>query len=199
MTVQLKPAGSFIEEVQEFSKLSDQERAVLQTLKPLLVETADALAEAFYANLLSFEGTAKHFAAHPERIEGLKKHLKAWYIGLSNGSYNDQYAQDRYRIGYRHVEINLELRYMVAAMSFCRDFVMPTVQQKLGNSAEGAQAILALNKVMDLDLNLMLKTYVEKNQELMAEAEQKSLQKFLSVTNMSAELYQSLLRSADFD
>jgi heam-based aerotactic trancducer len=196
MPTYIKPS-SFIDEMQHFSKLTDQEREALTNLKPLLVETADKMTTAFYDNLLSFEGTAVHFADHPERIESLKQHLKNWYIGLSKGSYDEQYAHDRYRIGYRHVEISLEMRYMVAAMSFCRDFTMPVIQEKMGNTPEAALALLALNKVMDLDLNLMLKTYVEKNKEIMDEAEQKSLQKFLSVTNMSAELYQVLLKSAD--
>jgi len=190
---------SFIEEMQHFSKLNDQERNALRELRPLLTEYADSLTAAFYDNLLAYEGTAKHFEGHPELIPSLKNHLKKWFIGLANGSYEEQYAQERYRIGYRHVEISLEMRYMVAAMSFCRDFIMPQIQERLGDTPEASLSILALNKVMDLDLNLMLKTYVERNQEVMAETEQRSLQKFLSVTNMNAELYQALLRASDND
>jgi hypothetical protein len=196
MTTETKNEDIFITEMQHFSKLTEEERTTLVNLKPLLVDTAEDLAEAFYANLLAYQGTAKHFAEHPERIIGLKGHLKKWYVGLSKGNYDEQYAQDRYRIGYRHVEVNLELRYMVAAMSFCRSFVTPIIREKLSNTPEAAAAILALNKVMDLDLNLMLKTYVEKNQEIIANAEQESLNRFLEVTGMSKELYHSLLRAA---
>jgi hypothetical protein len=199
MTNETRNADNFITEMQHFSKLSEDERADLINLKSLLVETADTLAEAFYANLLAYEGTAKHFAEHPERIVGLKGRLKKWYVSLSKGSYDEQYAQDRYRIGYRHVEVNLELRYMVAAMSFCRSFVTPIIHEKLGTTSQADTAILALNKVMDLDLNLMLKTYVEKNQEIITNAEQESLSRFLDVTGMSKELYHSLLRAAASD
>lgn len=189
---------NFIQEMQQFSKLTDQEKQILRSLEPVLRKTADQLAEAFYTNLLSFENTAKHFTSNPERIDSLKNHLKAWYIGLAKGSYDEQYAEDRYRIGYRHVEINLELRYMVAAMSFCRDYSMPLIAASIGDNAKAvSEANLALNKVMDLDLNLMLKTYVEKNQQLMAEAEEENLQKFLSVTDMSRELFNTLMRAAD--
>jgi hypothetical protein len=95
--------AEFIMEMQQFSKLSDQERATLKNLEPFLKETADNLAETFYDNLLAFEGTAKHFASNPERVGSLKNQLKVWYIGLAKGSYDNQYANDRYRIGYRSV------------------------------------------------------------------------------------------------
>jgi hypothetical protein len=199
MTTPNSQPQAFVEEMQKFSHMDEAEKAILASLKPFLTETADAMAEAFYENLLSYESTAKHFVEHPERIESLKNHLKAWYIGLSNGSYGEQYAQDRYRIGYRHVEINLDLQYMVAAMSFCRHFAIPRLQVKLGDGPEANKAALALDKVMDLDLNLMLKTYVERNKEVLEELNAQTLKKFLHVTGMSYELYQSLLRASDFD
>jgi hypothetical protein len=188
----------FINEIQSFSKLSDEEKAILPSLEPFLAETADQLTEAFYANLLKFEGTAKHFQSDSGRIERLKNHLKKWYVGLAKGNYDEKYAQDRYRIGYRHVEINLDMRYMVAAMSFCRSEVNPIIEAKMADNPQAAaKAVLALNKIMDIDLNLMLKTYVERNQELIAEMEERNLQKFLSVTDMSRELFNTLLRAAE--
>jgi hypothetical protein len=188
---------SFVEEMQQFSHMDEAEKAILAGLKPFLTETATELAESFYENLLAYESTAKHFAANPERIQGLKNHLKAWYVGLANGSYGEQYASDRYRIGYRHVEINLDLQYMVAAMSFCRYYAIPRLQAKMGNSPETAKAALALDKVMDLDLNLMLKSYVERNKEVLEKLNAETLNKFLDVTGMSYELYQSLLRASE--
>lgn len=47
----------------------------------------------------------------------------------------------------------------------------------------------------DLDLNLMLKTYVERDKEVLEEFNAQTLNQFLEVTGMRYELYQSVLRA----
>ncbi len=173
----------FINEVAQLGGLTDQDRQLLAEMKPALEKHAPTIVDHFYQNLEQNEHTWSILQAEPGRVEKLKHHLHQWLLGLSEGSYGDTYYQDRYRIGHRHVEVGLEPRYVIAAMAFCRTMAADLiVEAEYADDPQKEARCMALSKVMDVDLNIMLQSYDDKR-----------VQQFLEVTGFSKELFENML------
>jgi hypothetical protein len=174
---------AFIEEMKHIGDLTDEDRRLLADMKPALEKHAPAIVAAFYAQLQRFERLNQLLMAEPGRVEKLKGHLAAWLIGLSEGQYQGAYFDRRYRIGKRHVEVGLEPRYVIAAMAFCRGFASRLiVETEYASDPQKEARMVALNRIMDLDLNVMLQSYDDHR-----------LQQFLDVTGFSKELFETLM------
>ncbi len=174
---------SFIHEIKQIGQLTDEERQLLAEMKPALGKHASTVVDAFYVQLQKFENLNALLTAEPGRVEKLKGHLSAWLTSLSEGTYAEDYFERRYRIGKRHVEVGLEPRYVIAAMTFCRGFASRLiVEAEYADDPQREARMVALNRIMDLDLNIMLQSYDDHR-----------LQQFLEVTGFSKELFETLM------
>jgi hypothetical protein len=175
--------GTFnINEMRRFGGLTEETAALLAEMRPMLEEQAGSLVHAFYANLDQHETTRQLLNAKPGRREVLGQHLRAWLISLATGKYDDSYLERRYAIGRQHVEVGLEPRWVIGAMSFCRARIMPMIEAEYGNAPDKMARFLALDQVMDLDLNIMLQSYDDQRLRL-----------FLETTGFSRELFESMI------
>lgn len=174
---------AFIAEMKAIGELTDVDRQLLVEMQPAIEKHVPAIVEAFYAQLEKFDHLRALLHAEPGRVEKLKGHLSRWLKGLASGAYEDAYFAERYRIGKRHVEVGLEPRYVVAAMAFCRGFAARLiVEAEYADDPQKEARMIALNRIMDLDLNIMLQSY-----------EDHRLQQFLDVTGFSKQLYETLI------
>ena len=173
----------FIDEVKAVSQLTDKDQALLEEMQPAIERQAPNVVDAFYEHLESFEKLHKILHAEPGRVDRLKGHLKAWLVGLGAGSYGEDYFDERYRIGKTHVEVGLEPRYVIAAMAFCRGKAAEMiVEAEYAADPQKDARIVALNRVMDVDLNIMLQSYDDHR-----------VKQFLEVTGFSEELFETLM------
>lgn len=174
-----------IAQMRRFGGLNDAEAALLATMKPTLEKHGADLVKAFYANLDQYEHLRQLLNAKPGRREMLGKHLHAWLLSLTTGQYDNGYLERRYVIGKRHVEVGLDPRWVIGAMSFCRGQVMPMIEAEYGDAPDKMARFLALDKIMDLDLNIMLQSYDDKRMEM-----------FLETTGFSKSLFESMIAAA---
>lgn len=175
-----------IAEARRFGGLTDEDAALIREMKPMLEKHTDSLVSAFYANLDQYPPLKKLLDAKKGRRDALKKHLKVWLLSLASGDYDDAYQDRRYVIGKRHVEVGLDPRWVVGAMSFCRGQIKPMIEAEYGDAPDKMARYLALDKVMDLDLNIMLQSYDDRRMDL-----------FLETTGFSKELFESMIKAAD--
>lgn len=174
---------TLIDEMKAISALTEGERALLAELQPAVERHAAEIVEQFYAHLQRFERLHAILNAEPGRIERLKAHLKQWLLSLAQGVYDERYYERRYRIGKRHVEVGLEPRYVIAAMAFCRATAAQTIVMADYAADPRREALMqALNRIMDLDLNIMLQSYDDHR-----------VHQFLEVTGFSRELFDNLM------
>lgn len=171
-----------IARIRRFGGLTDDQAALLADMKPMLEKHGPGLVEDFYTNLDEYEELKSLLDAVPGRREALGKHLLIWLISLSTGSYDESYLGRRYQIGKRHVEVGLEPRWVIGAMSFCRSRASAMVESDYGDASDKLDRFLALDQVMDLDLNIMLQSYDDERMNL-----------FLETTGFSKELFESMI------
>jgi hypothetical protein len=171
--------------MRRFGGLTDEQAALLADMKPSLENHGPGLVDRFYANLDEHDKLKNLLDASPGRREALGKHLLVWLKSLSTGIYDNTYLNRRYQIGVRHVEVGLEPRWVIGAMSFCRSQIAGIIEADYGDAPDKIDRLLALDKVMDLDLNIMLQSYDDERMNL-----------FLETTGFSKELFESMIMAA---
>ncbi len=174
-----------IMEMRRYGGLADKDAALLAEMRPVLEKYKDQLVTAFYENLDQYDHLRQLLDSVEGRREMLRKHLAAWLVSLAGGSYEQAYQDRRYKIGVRHVEVGLDPRWVIGAISFCRGQIKPIIEAEYSDAPDALDRYLALDRVMDLDLNIMLQSYDDRRMDM-----------FLETTGFSKALFESMISSA---
>lgn len=155
------PAESFIEEIKRYIGFSSDDAALLASLAPIMEPHLPALADRFYEQIPRHHSAQTVFTGGDAQIARLKRTLQQWARGLFSGVYDDTYAQERFRIGYRHVQIRLPQRYVIGAMLVVGQFLRGILDREIDDPAARRRAHESLGRIINLDLNLICETYFE--------------------------------------
>lgn len=151
---------SFIDEMKRYVGFTPDDVSLLRKLGPHLKQYFPEMAERFYSQIPNHPNASRVFTGGQAQVERLKQTLQVWAEGLFNGNYDQAYAEERYQIGYRHVRIGLEQKYVISAMGIVRAFLLDCLRHEVPAGDERLSYSSALNKVLDLDLNLMCESYM---------------------------------------
>lgn len=147
---------------------ADRVRAAGPLVEPAFVELVDD----FYREIAEHEATRKVITGGEAQVQRLKGTLVAWLKELVTGPYDMQYAERRFRVGYRHVAIGLKQIYVEAAVSRLRSGLLRVLRQNWPEErgiAELAATMRSANTLMDLDLAIIQDAYeTASNDRLMA-------------------------------
>ncbi|MBI4462556.1 MAG: response regulator [Acidobacteria bacterium] len=151
---------NLLEEMKSYIGWTEADARLLVEVGPALEPHLPALADVFYEKILENPNAARVLSG-PEQLRRLKGTLQQWARGLFGGRYEQAYAEERMDIGQRHVRAGVPQKYVISAMNVVRVFLLKAVDQALGDPARAADTKRALNKILDLDLNLMCESYFE--------------------------------------
>ncbi|MCL6565617.1 MAG: hypothetical protein K6U09_04255 [Acidobacteriia bacterium] len=151
---------SFIEEMKRYLGFGPEDVALLRQLGPRMEKYLPELAERFYSQIPHHPNAYRVFTGGEAQIARLKQTLQHWARGLFTGTYDEAYAEDRYQIGYRHVLVGLEQKYVISAMGIVRTFLSECLLLEFPASDERLRYSRSLSKILDLDLNLMCESYM---------------------------------------
>jgi signal transduction histidine kinase/CheY-like chemotaxis protein len=152
---------TFLEEMKRYIGFTVDDAAMLVSLAPVVEPHLPALADRFYEQIPRHSDAAAVFTGGGTQIARLKLTLERWAQGLFSGVYDDAYAQERFRIGYRHVQIGLAQRYVIAAMHVVSLFLREVIDREIIDMDRRVRAHASLVRIMTLDLCLISETYVE--------------------------------------
>jgi len=150
----------FLNEMKAYIGLDEADAQLLAAVGPALEPHLPAMAELFYRKILENPNAAKVIDG-PERLTHLKATLQDWARGLFSGRYDEDYAADRTNIGRRHVRVGVPQKYVISAMNVVRVFLLAAIDRVLPDVERAAATKRSLNKILDLDLNLMCESYLE--------------------------------------
>jgi len=171
---------TFIEEMKRYLHFGENDVTLLMRILPRMEKHLPEMAERFYAQIPHHPGASRVFTGGQAQVLRLKSTLQAWGRGLFNGVYDERYADDRFQIGFRHVRIALDQKYVISAMGVVRAFLLEKLFDEFPNREERLAYSQALSKILDLDLNLMCDSYFRATmahlQTLNQELEQAGLQ-----------------------
>ncbi len=141
-------------ELQRYVGFGPADEACLRRVKPLVLPTFVAAIEAFYARILEHDGAREALQRGERQVGHLKTTLLQWMNELFDGPWDERYVERRARIGTVHVRIGLPQHYMVTAMNLVRRHLLDALE-----GPHHTDDRTAVNRVLDLDLAIMLHTY----------------------------------------
>jgi two-component system sensor histidine kinase HydH len=153
---------SLFEELKRYVGFDAVDEAGLRALHPVVQPHFVSIADTFYQRILEHDGARKVLVEGESMVGRLKVSLVAWMERLFAGPWDEAYFELRSRIGRVHVRINMPQHYMFGAMNVMRRELNGEVDRAfLSQPAQLSTMQRALNKILDLELAIMLHTYRE--------------------------------------
>ncbi|HUB07451.1 MAG TPA: protoglobin domain-containing protein [Myxococcales bacterium] len=162
---------SLFAELKRYVDFSPADEAALRALHPAAAPHFQRIAEIFYDRILSHSEARKALEGGESQVGRLKVTLVAWMHGILQGPWDEAYFEQRCRIGRVHVRIALPQHYMFAAMNVMRREFQRIIDEAAAGATGGApdraqleklyETRRAVNKILDLELAIMLHTYRE--------------------------------------
>lgn len=142
-------------EMKRYVRFSTDDEAALASFGDVATPHFPRIAAEFYDRIREHEDAHAVFTGEAQ-IERLQRSLVRWMERLCRGPYDEDYYDERAKIGRMHVKIGLPQRYMFTAMALVR-----MAFEQLADELPGAAAAVrsALSRVLDLELAIMLETY----------------------------------------
>lgn len=154
-------AETLFEELKRYVDFGPEDEQALRALHELAERHYTEIAYVFYDRILQHEGARKALAGESQ-VGHLKVTLRAWMGQLLRGPWDEDYYLLRCRIGRMHVRISLPQHYMFGAMNLLRQEFNRIIDEHYASQFEKLRpARVALGKILDLELAIMLHTYRE--------------------------------------
>ncbi len=150
---------TFISEMKRYAGFTDRDAHLLHSVAGRMEKYVPALLDRFYLQIRSHPDAFKVFASSLPRTKRLNFTLQAWLRGLFSGDYGDRYARQREQLGHQLVHIGLEQKYLIGTIAMVRGQLTEAMRMEFPASDERVEYVNALNRVIDLDLNLMCSAY----------------------------------------
>jgi two-component system, NtrC family, sensor histidine kinase HydH len=168
-------AETLLEELQRYVGFTAADGEALRALHPLAEPQFQRISDLFYDRILKHEGARKALEGGESQVGHLKHTLVAWMDELLRGPWDQPYYERRARIGRKHVAIALPQHYMFGAMNVLRQELNAVIDRAYLDRPEQLRAArVALGKILDLELAVMLHTYREDLLSQQARAERLS-------------------------
>jgi signal transduction histidine kinase len=149
-------------EMKEYVGLTEMDSLLLSRLYSLAVPHFPMVVDEFYEIIQQFPD-ARRVLQSEKQVSRLKKLLITWLSELLLGPHDEAYYFRRRQIGIVHVRVGLPDRYMFTAMNRIREHLTriakTTVEEDLWDT------VIALTKVIDLDLALMTSAYMDSHEQ----------------------------------
>jgi len=147
---------------------ADSER--LRGLVPQFDEYAADFAETFYRHLFRFEDTAK-FLQDPERLTRLKELQQEHFRSMLQASWDDDYVEQRRRVGFTHAEVGLEpLLFLGAYNQYVQHCLIQLCETGNDSPVANVDMMSSLMKAIFFDIGLTLDAYFQESTRQLRQA-----------------------------
>ncbi|MBL9125470.1 MAG: hypothetical protein JNG90_17660 [Planctomycetaceae bacterium] len=140
----------------DFLGITAADEQAIARLRGQFSQFAERLAEGFYRHLLAYPETAE-LLDEPGLLARLKEAQMAYFHELVSGDYGHEYFEKRLRIGEIHNAVGLEPNWYLGAYNQYVQLTFPFFAEQGGGQMP--PELLALIKVIFLDIDLALQTY----------------------------------------
>jgi signal transduction histidine kinase len=166
-------ASELIRQRRSFSRFTDAEAALLVEVRPTFERHAEGVVDAFYDHLLRFDPLVP-MLANPETVRRLKLAQRQYLLSLTDGTFDEAYAQTQLRTGTIHDAIGLSLPWYLGTYGFYVDLLAPLIHEHhAANPGRAVQTVRALVKRFLLDAQFVSDAYYEaRRKKAVARSEQ---------------------------
>lgn len=149
-----------MEALKKAYSVNDQDEENLRSVRELAEKHKDEFISKFYDYILRFEKASK-FLTSEEVIARHKEKVAYWFLHLFSGEYNEEYVRSLNRVGEVHVKVGLPGHYVNASLNFVRRYCYKMLSDEFGCSRQKDILVNSLDKILDLNLDVMTISYRE--------------------------------------
>ncbi len=151
--------GQF-ESMKQYVGFDDAAAARLREFHPIAEPAFPEVVDDFYEAITQHPDASAAITGGEAQVQRLKSTLIEWLHSLMLGPHDQAYLQAHSRIGRVHVRINLPQQFMFTAMNRIRLGLTNVARAQLPEEGQlRVETIQALERILDLELAIMLDTY----------------------------------------
>lgn len=144
----------------DYLQFTGQDVSLLKELNGLIHRHADAIIDKFYSHLLQFKETSA-FLPDEETLKKVKRTQKEYLLMLTGGQYDEDYFKHRLNVGKVHDRIDLHPTWYIGAYCLYHRLLYTLIVETYKDQPDKMLAyILVLDKIMNLDMQLAMDTYM---------------------------------------
>lgn len=183
------------QEIKRYVRLDERDSALLYAFGQLAAPELPRIAREFYDRIREHEEAHAVFTGE-DQIQRLQRSLVGWMQRVCSGRYDEQYHEQTSIIGRVHVRIGLPQRYMLTAMALIRVELLRIADRMLG--AEAGPTREAIDRILDLELAVMLEAYKDSFVERIEQAARQERSNLDSALAKAEHRYVSAVELAGF-
>lgn len=160
-----------VQDLTQFVGLGDADLAIIRRTAPLVLAGEAALADALYDHFLAFPFSARFFMGEdgtPDqvRLERRKHSLGAWLRATAEAALTYEFSYYALAIGLSHSHRahgpggSVPLHLMVGAMSLVQTALARLLEREMADARAAAEASVAWNKLLLVQLAVLLQGYL---------------------------------------
>lgn len=147
-----------------FLLFSQKDEEHLRALSKVFAPHISDIVNRFYEHLQRYNETASLLTDESAATQ-LREAQRRFLERLTEGNYDQQYAAERSQIGRAHNRVGLTPKSYIETFNLYIHLLIPLISQAFRDEPERVQnAILALTKILMLDLQLAIESYSERQQ-----------------------------------
>lgn len=146
----------------EFIDLTTEDALLLKQLAMIIEPHINKIVDSFYNNISHYPELKKIMNDAGSSIERLKISQRAYIMEIFSGNYGNEYFERRLHIGVVHHRIGLTPRWYLGSYATYMKLLVPVIlRQYWWRPGKAMKAIQALGKVLSLDTQLAIDTYID--------------------------------------
>jgi signal transduction histidine kinase/DNA-binding response OmpR family regulator len=144
----------------DYLEFTERDVALLKELKRLMHQRVDEILDKFYAHLFRFEETRRFFI-DKEIFTRARSSQREYLLMIVEGTFDENYFRHRLNVGKTHDRINLFPHWYIGAYHLHHRIIYPMIMETYKTQPDKAlDYILALDKIMNLDMQLAVDSYI---------------------------------------
>src|SRR6056297_1495146 len=166
----------------EFTGFGPEDAARLTDMADLFESVADEAVDEFYDHLTDYDETTAVLNRSTRTVDQLKETQSEYLLSLATGEYDREYFENRARIGKIHDMLDMPMKHYLGAYGLYWNALVPRIGERVVERtaervddeaaavvreefSEGIEEILALLRVVNLDMQVVSDTYIESYNE----------------------------------
>ena len=167
-------AEPIFDTLKRYVGFSTDDAANLHALGEALAPAFDDIIDRFYRRVRDDVTVTAVLDESSVDTARFRRAVRHWLESLFAGSYGGDHFERVSRIGRSHVRIRLPLRYIIAAMNLIRTELAEAIGRLDDRAPAGA--VLSVNKILDIELAVMLDSYREDYSQQVRQAERQRME-----------------------
>jgi uncharacterized membrane protein (DUF373 family) len=139
---------------------NDKDVENLKFLKSIMEANTKEFIAGVYSYISNFEDFSK-FLPNDEIRNRHQEKLKFWFLNMFSGEYNNDYLRRLKRIGEVHQDIKLPSHYVSATMNYIRNYIHSIILKNFKDSDKKDSLIESVNKILDINLDIIISSYID--------------------------------------